>query len=137
MVTILKALKSIWDVVKFILSLLLGIWFYEKFIRPKQEPQTITNNDNSTSVNVGKIKKTSGINELTSVSTKKDASELKEIVENRIEEINKKPIIKNKDKRVKKSISKKVAKLEQATVDGKIKKAKRLTKKIEKKVKKS
>jgi hypothetical protein len=111
-------LKNLWDNLKWVLSALISIFIYEKLIRPKQEPKTVINNDNSSNVAVGKIKKTSGINEMIAMSKNETSNDLKELQNS-----------------PNKKIQKQISKIEDATLKGKPKKVERIQKRVNKKLK--
>jgi hypothetical protein len=121
---ILEYLKKIGQPFVWVLSTLGVIFLYKKFI-DVSKPETVVNNDNrvstdnSTSIEIDKIKKTSGANEVIA----NGKAEIEEI---------KKHIAPKLDPR--KKTTKLNEKLVEANSNGKKKKVKRLTKRIEKNV---
>lgn len=130
MTKLLDYLKKLLVPFQWILGTIGTIFLYEKFIR-KETPQTVVNNDNSTSIEVDKIKKTSGVNEI--ITEAKQSAET--VLSKRLDEIkNKKKndvIANKKEKPVsEKKVKKVTKKIEKATKNGKPKKVERLKKKI-------
>ena len=119
---LLLIVKKIWQPIQWVASTLFILYLYEKFVRKEEKPQKVISNDNSTNVEVGKIKKTSGVNEITAVA-KDVVSEIKE---------KKLPII-DKSKNVKSKVDKLKEKQVKAVAKGKTKKVERIGKRIVKK----
>lgn len=81
MIPIFTWLKKIASVLQWIIATIGIIYLYEKFIR-KDLPQTVTNNDNSSNVDIAKIKTNkAGISDI-KIDTKKEMDKAFEVVEN-------------------------------------------------------